>query len=162
MIENCSKCVESSIARMIDSILIEARHHDGFKWIWKLDLYFRLHDKYILSKLVKILNYQLFMFGHVISFQKCIIQWLNYETDQTVLFWDILWQENFVYMNCETYLASKCAPKPPWPTGFEKSKIHWPNLEKLQFFLIFQENHWKSGKNASILLHSNYNFSRLG
>ena len=36
-------------------------------------------------------------------------------------------------MNCETKLASKCAPKPSWPTGFEKSKIHQPNPEKLQY-----------------------------
>ena len=77
MIENCSKCVESSIARMIDSILIEARQYDGFKWIWKLDLYFRLPAKYILSKLVKIFIYQLFMFGHVISSQKCIIRFVS-------------------------------------------------------------------------------------
>ena len=36
-------------------------------------------------------------------------------------------------MNCVTYLALECAPKPPWPTGFEKSKIRQPNLEKFQF-----------------------------
>ena len=36
-------------------------------------------------------------------------------------------------MNCETNLASKCAAKPPWPTGFEKSKVHQPNPGKLQF-----------------------------
>ena len=51
-------------------------------------------------------------------------------------------------MNCETYLALECAPKPPWPTGFEKSKIHQPNPEELQFkgskieafLLVFEEN----------------------
>ena len=31
MIENCIRCVESTIARMIDSILIEAQQYDGFK-----------------------------------------------------------------------------------------------------------------------------------
>ena len=61
------------------------------------------------------------------------IQSLEDETAQTVLFWDILWQENFVCMNCETYLSLECAPKPPWPPSFEKSKIHHPNPEKLQF-----------------------------
>ena len=61
------------------------------------------------------------------------LQSLEYETAKTVLFWDILWQENFVCMSCETYLALKCAPMPPWPTSFEKSKIYEPNLEKLQF-----------------------------
>ena len=61
------------------------------------------------------------------------IQSLEYETAQTVLFWDVLWQENFVYMNCETYLASEFAPKPTWPTDFEKSEIHKPNPEILQF-----------------------------
>ena len=36
-------------------------------------------------------------------------------------------------MNCDTYLALEFAHKPAWPTGFEKSKIHQPYLEKLQF-----------------------------
>ena len=62
-----------------------------------------------------------------------MLQSLYYETGQTVLFWDILWQENFVCMNCETYLALEYAHKPTWPTGFEKSKIHQPSLEKLQY-----------------------------
>ena len=95
---------------------------------------------------------------------------LEDETAQTVLFWDILWQENFVCMNCATYLALKCAPMPPWPTSFEKSKIHEPNLEKLQFkgskiegfLLVFKGKCWKSSKNASILLPLNWNSSWLG
>ena len=33
-------------------------------------------------------------------------------------------------MNCETNLALECTAKPP---GFEKSKLHQPNPEKLQF-----------------------------
>ena len=89
-----------------------------------------------------------------------LLQSLYYETGQTVLFWDILWQENFVCMNCETYLALEYAHKPTWPTGFEKSKIHQPSLEKLQFkgsrieaFLLdFEGKCWKLTKNASILL----------
>ena len=36
-------------------------------------------------------------------------------------------------MNFETNLASECALKPSWTTGFEKSKIQQPNPEKLQF-----------------------------
>ena len=99
-----------------------------------------------------------------------MVQSLEYETAQTVLFWDILWQENFVCMNCATYLALKCAPMPPWPTSFEKSKIHEPNLEKLQFkgskiegfLLVFKGKCWKSSKNASILLPLNWNSSWLG
>ena len=98
------------------------------------------------------------------------IQSLYYETGQTVLFWDILWHKNFVCMNCETYLALEYAHKPAWPTGFEKSEIHQPYLEKLQFsgskieaFLgNFSHFPSKSSKNASILLPLNYNFSRLG
>ena len=35
-------------------------------------------------------------------------------------------------MNCETNLTSEYAPKSPWPTGFDKSKIHLPLPEKLQ------------------------------
>ena len=54
----------------------------------------------------------------------------------------------FVCMNCECYLALECVPKSPWPTAFEKWKIHQPNLEKLQiwgskieaFLLVFEEN----------------------
>ena len=63
------------------------------------------------------------------------IKSLYYETGcgQTVLFWDILWHKNFVCMNCETYIALEYAHKPTWPTGFEKSEIHQPYLEKLQF-----------------------------
>ena len=72
-------------------------------------------------------------------------------------------------MNCEHYLALECALMPPWPTSFEKSKIHEPNLQKLQFegskieaFLLdFQHFSSKISKNASILLPSNCNFSRL-
>ena len=58
-----------------------------------------------------------------------VVQSLEYETEKAVLFWDFLWHKNYVCMNCETNLASKFAPKPPWPTGFEKSKIHQPNPE---------------------------------
>ena len=73
-------------------------------------------------------------------------------------------------MNCENNLASKCSPKPPWPTGFEKSKIHHPNPEKLQFkgskiqaiLHDFEEKCWKTSKNAWILLPLNCNFSGLG
>ena len=36
-------------------------------------------------------------------------------------------------MNCETCIALECAPKPPRPTGFEKSKIHQHNPEEMQF-----------------------------
>ena len=59
-------------------------------------------------------------------------------------------------MNCDAFLGLEHAPKPPWPTGFEKSKIHQPNLEKLQFegskieaFLLdFQHFSSKISKNA--------------
>ena len=96
------------------------------------------------------------------------VQSLYYETGQTVLFWDILWQENFVCMNCGTYLALEYAHKPTWPTGFEKSEIHQPNLEKSQFkgsrieaFLLdFEGKCEKLPKNAPILLPENCNFSR--
>ena len=60
------------------------------------------------------------------------IQSLKYETGQTGVFWDFLWRKNFVCMICETYLALECVPKSPWPTAFEKLKIHQPNLKKLQ------------------------------
>ena len=75
-------------------------------------------------------------------------------------------------MNCETCIALECAPKSPWHTGFEKSKIHQPNPEELQFewskieaFLIdfdFEQLSSKSSKNASILLPLNCNSSGLG
>ena len=73
-------------------------------------------------------------------------------------------------MNCETNLASECAPKPIWPTGFVKSKIHHPNPEKLQFkgskiqviLLDFKGKCRKTSKNAQILLPLNWNFSGLG
>ena len=61
------------------------------------------------------------------------VQWLNYETDQTGVFWEFSWNQIFVCIICETCIALECAPKPPWPTGFEKSKISQPNPEKLQF-----------------------------
>ena len=35
-------------------------------------------------------------------------------------------------MNCETYIALEFVSKSPLPTAFEKSKIHQPNLKKLQ------------------------------
>ena len=41
------------------------------------------------------------------------IQSLEYETEKTVLFWDILCHKNFVGMNFETNLASEYAPNPP-------------------------------------------------
>ena len=98
------------------------------------------------------------------------LQSLEIETEQIVLFWDILWYRNFVCMNCELYLGLQCACKPSWPTGFEKSKIHQPNPEKLQvggskigaFLLDFREKCWKLIKNASILHPSTCNFSALG
>ena len=98
-----------------------------------------------------------------------ILQSLEIETEQAVLFWDILWYKTFVCMNCELYLSLEYAHKPPWPTGFEKSKIHQPNPENLQFkgseigaFLHdFTEKCWKSSKNASIL-HPSTNFLGLG
>ena len=62
------------------------------------------------------------------------IQSLEIETEQTELFWDISWNETFVCMNCALCLASEYDHKPPWPTGFEKSKIHQPSPEKLQFW----------------------------
>ena len=61
------------------------------------------------------------------------VQSLEYETGPTVVFWDILWPKYSVCMNCETHLALECAPKPSWPTGFEKSEIHQANPKKLQF-----------------------------
>ena len=96
------------------------------------------------------------------------LQSLNYETDQTSVFWEFLWHQIFVYMNCETCISSECAPKPPWPTCFEKSKIYQPNLEILQFIgskieaFDFEGKCWKSSKNASILLPIDCNFSRPG
>ena len=99
------------------------------------------------------------------------VQSLEYETEKTVLIRSILWHKNFVCKNCETNLGSECAPKPSWPTGFEKSKIHQPNAEKLQFkgskiqgiLLDLRENAEKlSSKNAWILLPLNCNFSGLG
>ena len=73
-------------------------------------------------------------------------------------------------MICETNLDSECAPKPSWPTGFEKSIIHQPNPEKFQFIgskiqailLDFKWKCWKTSKNAQILLPLNCNFSGLG
>ena len=81
-----------------------------------------------------------------------------------------MWHINFVCKNCETNLGSECAPKPPWPTSFEKFKIHQPNPEKLQFkgskiqanFLDFKGKCWKISKNAQILLPINCIFSGLG
>ena len=78
--------------------------------------------------------------------------------------------KSFVCKNCLTNLVSECAPKPPWPTGFEKSKIHHPKPEKLQFkgrkiqanFLDFKGKCWKISKNAQILLPINCIFSGLG
>ena len=61
------------------------------------------------------------------------IQSLEYETGQIGVFCDSLWHRNFVHMTCETYLALELAPKSFWPTGFEKSKIHQANPQKLQF-----------------------------
>ena len=55
------------------------------------------------------------------------VQSLEYETGQTVVFWDILWPKYSVCKNCVTHFALECSPKPPWPTGFEKSEIHQPN-----------------------------------
>ena len=60
-------------------------------------------------------------------------QMLKYKTVRIGVFWKLLWHKNFVGINCETCLALICAPKPLWPTGFEESEIHQPNLEKLQF-----------------------------
>ena len=73
-------------------------------------------------------------------------------------------------MNCETNLASECAPQPPWPAGFEKSKIHQLNPMKSQFkgskiqtFLLdFKEKCQKTSKNVWILLPLNCDFSGLG
>ena len=75
-------------------------------------------------------------------------------------------------MNCETKLASECAPKPPWPTGFERLKIHHSNLEKLLFkcskieaiLLAFKEtNVIKQAKiHTRSLLNLNCNFSGMG
>ena len=111
--------------------------------------------------------FPIFMYN-TIYFGLAIVQSLYYETWQTVLFWDILCYKNFVCMNCETYLALEYAHKPTWPTGFEKSKLHQPNLEKLQFkgsrieaFLLdFEGKCEKLPKNAPILLPENCNFSR--
>ena len=61
------------------------------------------------------------------------VQWLYYESIIIGVFWDFLWHKSFVCIICEIYVALEYAHKPPWPTGFEKSKIHQPNLEKLQF-----------------------------
>ena len=71
--------------------------------------------------------------ARILLWRNLKVQSLYHETGQTVLFWDILWYKNFVCMNCDTYLASEYAHKPTWPTGFEKSKIYQPYLEKLQF-----------------------------
>ena len=67
---------------------------------------------------------------------QCILlelQWLQNESTILGVFWEFLWHKNFVCMICETNLALECAHKSSWPTAFEKSKIHQPNLEKLQF-----------------------------
>ena len=93
----------------------------------------------------------------IVKGDKRAIQSLEIETEQTVLFWDILWYRSFVCMNCELYLGLQCACKTPWPTGFEKSKIHQPNAEKLQvegckieaFLINFQQFPLKSNKNYS-------------
>ena len=63
----------------------------------------------------------------------CVLQWLQNESTILGVFWEFLWHKNCVCMNCETNLALECAHKSSWPTAFEKSKIHQPNLEKLQF-----------------------------
>ena len=80
-----------------------------------------------------------------------------------------MWHKNFVCINCETNLASKCALKPTWPRGFEKSKIPQPNPVKLQFkgskilaiWLNSKGKCWKTSKNTQILLPLNWNFSGL-
>ena len=98
------------------------------------------------------------------------IQWLYYESIILGVFWDFLWDKTFISMNCVMHLISKCAHNPPWPTGFEKSKIHQPNIEILKFegskieafLLIFEGKRGKLCKNAKISLPSNFNISRLG
>ena len=94
---------------------------------------------------------------------------MEYETEKTVLFWDICDTE-ILLRNCETNIASEYAPKPPWHTGFEKSKISQPNPEKLQFkgskiqaiWLDSKGKCWKTSRNAQILLPLNCNYSGLG
>ena len=73
-------------------------------------------------------------------------------------------------MNCETNFASEYAPKPPWPTGFEESRIPQPNPEELQFkgikiwafLLVFQHFPLELSQIARILLPLNCNFTGLG
>ena len=99
-----------------------------------------------------------------------MLQSLTIDFEIIVLFWTIFWRKNFVCMNCETNLTSECAPKSPWLTGFEESKIHQPNPEKFQFkgskigafFHVFLHFPLKSSKNAQFLLPLNCYFSGLG
>ena len=143
--------------------------------IWQLFRIFAIFLAFLILSLCDCLFYGIYLkiILILIFYVKASIvdlQSLEYETEKTVLFWDVLWHKNFVCKNCETNLDSECAPKPSWPTGFEKSKIPQPNREKLQFkvckipasLLVFQHFSLKSCKIAWILLPLNCNFSGLG
>ena len=143
--------------------------------IWQLFRIFAIFLAFLILSLCDCLFYGIYLkiILILIFYVKASIvdlQSLEYETEKTVLFWDVLWHKNFVCKNCETNLDSECAPKPSWPTGFEKSKIHQPNPEKLQFkgskiwafLLVFQHFPLESCQIAWILLPSNCNFSGLG
>ena len=97
---------------------------------------------------------------HFYFFMKMVVIFLqeNIHTVTVIWNWDFSWLKDFVFMNCETYLALECFPKCPWSTAFEKSKIHQPNLEKLQFkgskieaFSLFL---WKNSENRTKMLQS--------
>ena len=103
--------------------------------------YEHIPKKYFNSiKKVFLRNSILIQWGRWFQAQNCSnelhlmdVQSLEFETEKTVLFWDIFWHKNFVCMNCETNSVSECAPKPPRPTSFKKSNMHQPNTEKFQF-----------------------------
>ena len=91
----------------------------------------KCHGKNSLGKI----SFNIFLVQSIsnVSWYKTFVQSLQYETEKIGVFWEFLWHKNVICMNCETYTSLECAPKPVWPTGFEKSEIHQLNLEILQF-----------------------------
>ena len=89
--------------------------------------------------------------------------YLCYETGQTILFWDILWQKNFVCMNCDIFLALEHDPQALRNLKYINPILRNCNSKEAglkHFCLIFEGKYEKLPKNASILLPENCNFSR--
>ena len=78
-------------------------------------------------------------------------------------------QKFCLHITCETYLALEWAPKSFWPTGFEKSKIHQANPQKLQFkeskikyFCLDFSNFLKIKQKGSNLASFKWEFLKIG